>query len=95
MRLLVAVTAVVVLSGCTTWDVDHRWTKPGVASQQLALDDIECRRQQYDSGWTPDLIVGGMVDAARAEIEALQRDHTYDNCMAKRGYARARGTKES
>ena len=81
------------LSGCTSWDLGYRWTKAGVAPQQLTLDDVQCRRVAETAGKTPDLVVGGVVvDLARVNVEQVQRVTAYDRCMTARGYARARTT---
>jgi hypothetical protein len=80
------------LSGCTSWDLGYRWTKAGVAPQQLTLDDVQCRRVAETAGKTPDLVVGGVVDLARVNVEQVQRVTAYDQCMTARGYARARST---
>jgi hypothetical protein len=79
----------VLLAACTTGDLDHRWTKPAVAMQQLTLDDVDCARRAYDTPPLPDTVVGGLADVARVTIESSRRERTYARCMSSRGYTRA------
>lgn len=87
MKIALVVIAVILLSGCTTMDLRLRWTKPGVAPQQLTLDHMDCRRSSAAAGSTPESYVGGVIDAVRVEIESVQRTREYDRCMTERGYA--------
>ena len=95
MKIAVVLVAAALLSGCTTWDLGHRWTKPGIAPQQLTLDDVECRRVAAKAGNTPESFVGGVVDVRRVVTEETQRINAYDHCMTGRGYARVRETTQS
>lgn len=88
MKMVLVVITTMLLGGCTTWDLGHKWTKTGVAAQQLTLDDIDCRRLASDAGSAPESFVGGFIDAVRAEVDYVQRVRAYDRCMTDRGYAR-------
>jgi hypothetical protein len=88
MRLLLAVLAVVALTGCTTIHDPADWKKTAATMQQLTADDVECERVSRDAGHTPDLIVGGVVDVVRIAIESGQRESAYRSCMRSRGYER-------
>jgi hypothetical protein len=76
------------LTGCTTiYDLSGSdWTKPDTIIQQTTQDEMECVREAREAGWTPDLIVGGVVDAVRIGIEESQRRSAYQRCMLARGY---------
>ena len=89
MKIALGLVAAVLLAGCTTWDLGHKWTKPGVAPRQLALDDVKCRRLAAKVGSIPDLFIGGLTDVGRIAVGEVQRVQAYDSCMTKRGYARA------
>ena len=39
-----------------------------------------------EAGYTPDLILGGLVDIVRFEIEEAQRRGSYARCMTAKGY---------
>jgi len=84
----IALLALLLLGGCyTKYDlVGADWTKPGTLIQQTTLDEIECVRDAREAGWTPDLIVGGVVDVGRMTIEEAQRSSSFKQCMVARGY---------
>jgi uncharacterized protein YceK len=88
MRLVLAMLAVVALTGCATIHEPTDWKKPAATMQQLTADDVECERVARDAGHTPDLIVGGVVDVVRLAIEAGQRENSYRSCMRSHGYER-------
>ena len=92
MRLAIAVLGLVALSGCTAkYDLaGAEWTKPETMYQQITLDEIDCAREAREAGYTPDLIVGGLLDTTRYFIEDHQRYGAYERCMTSRGYVRAR-----
>jgi len=43
-------------------------------------------RDAREAGWTPDLVVGGLVDVARYVVEERQRTGAYRRCMLSKGY---------
>lgn len=86
MNVMVALAALVALTGCTTIHDPSEWTKPAATVQQITYDEMECERQSRDIRGTPDLIVGGVVDIPRIIIENGQREHIYTRCMKDRGY---------
>ena len=91
MRLaMAAVAVVVVLAGCApAFDVAGReWTKPGTSIPQVTLDETSCAREAYGTGWTPDLVLGGLLDLGRIVIQNGVQIHTDNRCMTKRGYSR-------
>jgi hypothetical protein len=88
MRVVLAVLAALMLTGCATIHEPADWTKPASTMQQITADDVECERVARDAGHTPDLIVGGLVDVARLAVENRQREASYQSCMRSRGYAR-------
>ena len=83
MRLIVALLLLGTLAGCSTkYDLSGAdWTKPGVT-----YDEMECVRSAREAGFTPDLIVGGLVDVGRYFVEERQRSSAYHRCMANKGY---------
>jgi len=88
MRPLLALLAILSLTGCATkYDLTGSdWTKPNTMIQQTTQDEMECVREARAAGYTPDLIVGGLVDVARFEIEEAQRRGRYTRCMTAKGY---------
>jgi len=88
MRPVIALLALLLLAGCTTkYDlIGADWTKPGTLTQQTTQDEMDCVRDAREAGWTPDLIVGGVVDVARVVIEEGQRSGAYKRCMVAKGY---------
>ena len=88
MRPTWALLAIPLLAGCyTQYDlVGADWTKPNTMFQQTSQDEMECVREAREAGATPDLVVGGLVDIARFEIEEAQRRASYRRCMTSRGY---------
>jgi hypothetical protein len=89
MTRALLVTLPLLVAACTTWDLSHVWSKQGASGQQVSRDDWECRRIEYETApRTPNLIVGGLVDAVRVEIDEMMRVATYSDCMRSRGYAR-------
>lgn len=92
-RGLAIVTAAATLGGCAAGlDLSGReWDKAGADIRQVTLDEIDCVRAVSDAGRTPDLWVGGVVDATRFVLRERTRASVYAECMASRGYARAAG----
>lgn len=92
MRLTM-MAAVMLLVGCApAFDVAGRtWTKPNTSIQQVTLDETECARAAYDAGWTPDLILGGLLDVGRVVVQNGAQIHTYTRCMTKQGYRHKAG----
>lgn len=88
MRSALTLVFVALLAGCTTvYDLSgSEWTKPGALIQQTTQDEIECVRAAREAGWTPDLVVGGVVDVGRVIVEESQRRGAYQACMLARGY---------
>lgn len=88
MRLIVALLLLGTLAGCSTkYDLSGAdWTKPGVMIQDATYDEMECVRSAREAGFTPDLIVGGLVDVGRYFVEERQRSGAYHRCMANKGY---------
>ena len=76
------------LSGCATkYDLTGTdWSKPATMIQQTTQDEMDCVRDAREAGWTPDLIVGGLVDLGRYGIEEIQRRTSYRRCMTAKGY---------
>jgi hypothetical protein len=88
MRLIVAVAALW-LAGCApAFDVAGReWAKPGTSIPQVTLDETNCARNAYAAGWTPDLVLGGVLDVGRIVVQNSAQTSTYRQCMRQRGYA--------
>ena len=88
MRPFLALLAILLLAGCANkFDLTGSdWTKPNTMIQQTTQDEMDCVRGAREAGWTPDLIVGGLVDAGRFQIEEAQRRGSYARCMTARGY---------
>lgn len=90
MRLGIALLGLLILTGCSAkYDLaGTAWAKPNTMVQEVTLDEIDCAREAREAGYTPDLIVGGVVDVGRYFYEERQRFGTYERCMTSRGYAR-------
>lgn len=90
MKLVLPLLALLALAGCASnLDVSGTaWGKPGAQAYQTSLDELECGRGAADAGWTPDLIVGGLVDVARVVVEERARTGSYNGCMTAKGYTR-------
>lgn len=88
MRPHAALLGILLLTGCATkYDLTGSdWTKPNHMIQQTTQDEMDCVRGAREAGWTPDLILGGMLDLARFGIEELQRRGSYTRCMSAKGY---------
>jgi uncharacterized protein YceK len=90
MRPILALLALApLLSGCSTkYDLTGAdWTKPGTMLTQTTLDEMDCVRAAREAGWTPDLILGGLIDVGRWTVEEkIQRRSAYRRCMTARGY---------
>ena len=93
MRIPMALALLIVLSGCTpAFDVTGReWAKSDVSINQVTLDETECARKAFAAGSTPDLLLGGMLDAGRLLVENSQQANTYSDCMTNLGYERKDG----
>jgi hypothetical protein len=90
MRLGIALLGLLILTGCSAkYDLaGTAWAKPNTLVQQVTLDEIDCAREAREASYTPDLIVGGVLDVGRYFYEERQRFGTYESCMAARGYSR-------
>jgi hypothetical protein len=90
MRLAIALLGLLTLAGCTAkYDLaGTEWTKSNTMHQQVTLDEIDCAREAREASYTPDLILGGLLDVGREFYEERQRFATYERCMADRGYSR-------
>ena len=88
MRPALALLGLLLLSGCATkYDLTGAdWTKPGTMIQQTTLDEIDCVRNAREAGWTPNLILGGLIDLGRWTVEETQRRSSYKRCMTAKGY---------
>ncbi len=86
-----ALAAAAALAGCTAGlDLSGReWTRPDTGVSQVTWDEIECVRAASAAGRTPDLIVGGVVDAVRNALRESGRAAAYGRCMVGKGYQRA------
>ena len=90
MRALLVLLSILLLGGCyTKYDLTGAdWTKSGAGTgiQQTTQDEMECVRGAREAGWTPDLVLGGLVDLTRIAIEEGQRSGSYKRCMTAKGY---------
>jgi hypothetical protein len=88
MRLVTALLVLGTLTGCTVkYDLSGAdWTKSGALIQEVTYDQMECVRAARDAGWTPDLVVGGLVDVGRIVVEERQRSGEFRRCMLAKGY---------
>ena len=60
-----------------------------MALNQVTLDETECARKAFAAGRTPDLLLGGVLDAGRLLLaENPTQARTYSNCMTDLGYER-------
>lgn len=88
-----ALVLLMLLAGCApAFDVSGReWTRRDVSVQQVTLDETECARTAYEAGWTPDLLLGGLLDVGRLAVEHRAQARTYRNCLKGKGYERRTG----
>ena len=91
MRLAL-VASLLAFAGCAPhFDIGGGdWAKPGAHVQQTTLDEMECARAASRAYWTPDLIVGGLVDVVRVKMEDAQMSSAFNDCMRGKGYQPAR-----
>lgn len=90
MRSAIVVVAAVLLAGCALDLGGTEWKKSGAMFQQVTAVEIHCARTAFEAVVGPDLVLGGLVDVARAaSLEATQAG-AFRDCMTARGYARAR-----
>jgi hypothetical protein len=89
---LALVASLVVFAGCAPhFDIGGGdWAKPGAHVQQTTLDEMECARTASRAYWTPDLVLGGLLDVARVKIEDGQMSSAFSGCMRSKGYQPAR-----
>jgi len=82
----------VLLAGCAPhFDIGGgEWAKPGSAIQQTTLDEMDCARTASRAYWTPDLVLGGLLDVVRVKIEDAQMTSAFSECMRAKGYEPAR-----
>ena len=76
------------LAGCAPhFDIGgDEWTKVNSSLQQTTLDEMECARTASRAYWTPDLILGGLLDVVRVKIEDAQMTSAFSGCMRGKGY---------
>ena len=91
MRLAL-VAGLLMLAGCAPhFDIGGgEWAKAGAPVQQTTLDEMDCARTATHAYWTPDLILGGLLDVVRVKIEDAQMTSAFDSCMRGKGYQPAR-----
>jgi hypothetical protein len=82
------VAGVLLVAGCAPhFDIGGgEWTKPGSAVQQTTLDEMDCARTASRAYWTPDLVLGGLLDVVRVKIEDAQMTSAFGGCMRSKGY---------
>ena len=82
----------VLLAGCAPhFDVGGgEWVRAGSAVQQTTLDEMDCARTASRAYWTPDLVLGGLVDVVRVKVEDAQMTSAFSECMRAKGYEPAR-----
>jgi hypothetical protein len=83
---IIALAAALLATGCTTFDLDTRFTKPNGTIAETSRDEWECHREVVDQPETLNVWVGGPVDAVRVFEEAEERELLMNNCMRLRGY---------
>ena len=93
MPIRIRLALLLLLAGCTpAFDVSGRtWTKPGISTPQVTLDETECARKAFAAGDTPDLLLGGLLDVGRLMVENNTQAGTYRGCMTDLGYRRTDG----
>ena len=91
MKLALA-AGLLLLAGCAPhFDIGGgEWTKAGSPVQQTTLDEMDCARTASRAYWTPDLVLGGLLDVARVKIEDAQMTSAFSGCMRGKGYEPAR-----
>ena len=91
MRLAL-LTGLLLCAGCAPhFDIGGgEWTKAGSHVQQTTLDEMDCARAASRAYWTPDLVLGGLLDVVRVKIEDAQMTSAFDGCMRGKGYQPAR-----
>jgi hypothetical protein len=91
VRLTLA-AGLLMLAGCAPhFDVGGgEWAKAGAPVQQTTLDEMDCARTASRAYWTPDLILGGLLDVVRVKVEDAQMTNAFSGCMRDKGYQPAR-----
>ena len=76
------------LAGCAPhFDIGGgEWARAGAPVQQTTLDEMDCARTASRAYWTPDLILGGLLDVVRVKIEDGQMTSAFSGCMRGKGY---------
>ena len=86
--VLIAGAMLLLLGGCVAVHYPEQWTRPATSLAQITADEVDCDRASRDAGWTPDLILGGVLDIVRVMIERGQVEGAYAACLRARGYSR-------
>lgn len=89
MRTLIALGALALVAAGCAGPLDlsgAAWSRPDTSIQQVTQDERDCASQAAEAGWTPDLVVGGIVDAVRFGIAEGRRTGVYHQCMTAKGY---------
>lgn len=91
MRLALA-AGLLMLAGCAPhFDIGGgEWTKADAPVRQTTLDEMDCARTASRAYWTPDLVLGGVLDAVRVKVEDAQMTSAFSGCMRDKGYQPAR-----
>ena len=88
MKTVVALSAALLLTGCTL-DLDAaHWAKAQTLPQQVTADEYLCAHRALLIGPGPDLVLGGLLDVLRLALQERRQDSTFDGCMASQGYAK-------
>ena len=88
MKTVVALSAALLLTGCTL-DLDAaHWAKARTLPQQVTADEYLCAHRAFLIGPGPDLVLGGLLDVLRLAFQESRQDRTFDGCMASQGYAK-------
>ena len=86
---ILVLASLALLGGCVAVHYPEDWRQAGTAPPKRTADEVDCDRASRDAAWTPDLILGGVLDVVRIQIERAQIEHAYSSCMRSRGYSKA------
>jgi hypothetical protein len=88
MKAALALSATLLLTGCTL-DLDAaHWAKPQTLPQQVTADEYVCAHRAFLIGPGPDLGLGGLLDVLRLSLQESRQERTFDGCMTSQGYAK-------
>ena len=88
-RFTTVIAIALLATGCTTWDLGTRWTRPNTMMQQMTYDNVNCARLDEEVKRSPETILGGVLDLGVLTASEIARISRYNECMTSKGYVRS------